>query len=120
MRVLGVITAAAILAMVVLAGGVAQAGGDAAKGKAAFQQYCASCHGPAGKGDGPMGAAMNPKLKDLSDKAFNGSMKDDYLVKLIKEGGQAVGKSPMMPKMGGALKDSDVADVIAYIRSLAK
>lgn len=96
------------------------AGGDAAKGKAAYQQYCASCHGPGGKGDGPMGAALNPKLKDLSDKTFNGSLKDDYLVKIIKEGGAAVGKSPMMPKMGGALKDAELQDVIAFLRSLAK
>ena len=95
-------------------------GADVAKGKAAFQQYCASCHGAAGKGDGPMGASMKPKLKDLSDKAYNGSLKEDYLVKLIKDGGQAAGKSPMMPKMGGVLKDGDVADVIAYIRSLGK
>jgi mono/diheme cytochrome c family protein len=95
-------------------------GADLAKGKAAFQQYCASCHGPAGKGDGPMGAGMNPKLKDLADKGYNASMKDEYLTKIMLEGGKAVGKSPMMPKMGGALKESDAADIVAYIRSLAR
>ncbi len=67
-----------------------------------------------------MGASMKPKLKDFSDKTYNGSLKEDYLSKVIKEGGQAVGKSAMMPKMGGVLKDGDVADVIAYIRSLGK
>ena len=118
LRVVGVAMASLVGLMVT--GGVAQAGGDAAKGKAAFQQYCGGCHGPTGKGDGPMGAAMNPKLKDLSDKGFTGSLKDDYLTKLIKEGGQALGKSPMMPKMGGALKDNEVEDVIAFMRSLAK
>ncbi len=93
---------------------------DLAKGQAAFQKYCASCHGPTGKGDGPMGARMNPKLKDFADKAYNVSMKDDYLSKIILEGGKAVGKSPMMPKMGGTLKEDDAKDVIAYLRSLAK
>ncbi len=93
---------------------------DLAKGQAAFQKYCASCHGPAGKGDGPMGVRMNPKLKDFADKTYNTSMKDDYLAKIILEGGKAVGKSPMMPKMGGTLKEDDAADVIAYIRGLAK
>ena len=118
MRIIGVVVAAAILAPA--SGGVASAAGDTAKGKAAFQQYCAGCHGPAGKGDGPAGAAINPKPKDLSDKALNRSLKDDYLVKLIKEGGPAVGKSPLMPKMGGTLKDGDIADIVAFIRSLTK
>ncbi len=95
-------------------------GQDAAKGKAAFDQYCASCHGSGGKGDGPAGGALNPKPKDLSNKAYVSSLKDDYLKKLIKEGGPAVNKSPLMPPMGSALKDDDVSNVIAYVRSLAK
>ena len=119
MRTIGVAVATAGILALAFAG-VAWAAGDAAKGKAAFQQYCAGCHGAAGKGDGAMGAAINPKPKDLADKAYNGSMKEDYLVKLIKDGGPAVGKSPMMPKMGGTLKDGDVADLVAFIRSLAK
>jgi cytochrome c553 len=119
MRAIGVMAATAVILALAFAG-AALAAGDAAKGKAAFQQYCAACHGAGGKGDGAMGASMNPKLKDLTDKAYNGSLKEAYLVKLIKEGGPAVGKSPMMPKMGGTLKDGDVADVVAFIRSLAK
>jgi len=119
MRAMRALAATAVILALAFAG-AALAAGDAAKGKVAFQQYCAGCHGAAGKGDGAMGAAMNPKPKDLSNKAFNGSLKDDYLVKLIKDGGAAVGKSPMMPKMGGTLKDGDVADVIAFIRTLAK
>ena len=93
---------------------------DVAKGQAAYQKSCATCHGTTGKGDGPMGVRMNPKLKDLTDKSYNGSLKDDYLAKIILEGGKAVGKSPMMPKMGGTLSENDVADLIAYLRSLAK
>ena len=100
--------------------GITLAAGDATKGQATFQQLCSSCHGATGKGDGAMGAALNPKPKDLSDKAYTASMKDDYLVKLIKGGGQAVGKSPVMPNVGSTLKDGEVTDVIAYIRSLAK
>ena len=41
-------------------------------------------------------------------------------MKVILEAGKAMGKSPMMPKMGGTLKEKDAADVIAYLRSLAK
>lgn len=40
--------------------------------------------------------------------------------KIVNEGGQAVGKSPLMPPMGGALKDDDVENVISYVRSLVR
>jgi mono/diheme cytochrome c family protein len=119
MRPIGVVMGIAmVLALAV--GGLALAAGDAAKGRATFQQLCSGCHGPAGKGDGAMGAALNPKPKDFSNKAYNGSLKTDYLVKIIKGGGQAVGKSPMMPNVGSTLKDTEVADLVAYIRFLAK
>jgi cytochrome c oxidase cbb3-type subunit 3 len=119
MRTIGAMMVMAIVVGLAF-GSMVLAAGDAAKGQATFQQFCSSCHGAAGKGDGAMSAAMNPKPKNLSDKAYNGSLKEDYLVKLIKDGGQAVGKSAMMPKMGGTLKDADVENVIAYLRSLAK
>ncbi len=45
---------------------------------------------------------------------------DDYLKALIQEGGAAVGLSPLMPALGGALNDDAVEHVIAYLRSLAK
>jgi cytochrome c553 len=119
MRTFGAAVVIAIMVALML-DGMVLAAGDAAKGRATFQQFCSGCHGEAGKGDGAMGAALNPKPKDLSEKAYNRSLKDDYLAKIIKGGGQAVGKSPMMPNVGSSLKDGEVADVIAYIRSMAK
>ncbi len=104
----------------VLVLGAALAKGDPAKGKASYDQMCASCHGAAGKGDGAAAAALNPKPKDLSDKKYVSGLKDDYIKKIIKEGGPAVGKSPLMPPMGGSLKDADVENVMAYVRSLGK
>jgi mono/diheme cytochrome c family protein len=115
---------AAILVGLAVVVGVALPGlagsADLAKGEATYAKFCASCHGPTGKGDGPMGVRMNPKPKDFADKPYNASMKDDYLVKIILEGGKAVGKSPMMPKMAATLKENDAADIILYLRSLAK
>ncbi len=103
-----------------LAVGWAAAKGDAATGKASFDQLCASCHGTSGKGDGPAASALTPKPRNLTDKAYMSGLKEAYLEKLIKEGGKAVGKSPLMPAMGTALKDSDIDNVIAYIRTLEK
>lgn len=95
-------------------------GADMAKGKAIYEQYCAACHGPAGKGDGPAAAALNRKPRDLSDKTYARSLKDDYLFQIIKDGGAAVKKSPVMPPMGKTLKDDQIKDLLAYLRSLAK
>ena len=105
---------------IVLAVGVVMATGDLAKGKSSFEQMCTSCHGTSGKGDGPAAAALSPKPRDLTDKKYVSALKDDYIKKLVKEGGQAVGKSPLMPPLGGALKDDDIENVIAYVRSLGK
>ncbi len=93
--------------------------GDADAGKAKFQQLCAVCHGPAGAGDGPAAAGLNPKPRPFGDAEWQESVDDDYLRKIITEGGPAVGKSPMMTAQRG-LKDEDLENLVAYIRSLAK
>ena len=36
-----------------------------ASGEAAFQRYCAACHGPAGDGNGPAAAALSTPPADL-------------------------------------------------------
>ena len=105
---------------IALAVGMVMASGDVNKGKASFDQLCATCHGASGKGDGPAAAALSPKPRDLTDTKYVSGLKDDYIKKLVKEGGQAVGKSPLMPAMGGALKDDDIENVVVYVRSLGK
>ena len=110
----------AILAAVVLFPSLVLAQGNPAKGKELFAKHCGGCHGPAGKGDGPAAAALNPKPTDLSNKAFLAGLKDQYLFDLIQKGGAAVGKSPLIPPFGSKMKEGEIRDVIAYIRSLAK
>lgn len=99
---------------------IEKAQADPAKGKAAFATYCASCHGNTGKGDGPAGAALNPKPKDLGNAEYASKLTDQYMTDIIKKGGTAVGKSALMPPWGTALKDDDIKNVIEYIRSLSK
>lgn len=91
---------------------------DAEQGKKLYGQYCASCHGQSGKGDGAAAAALNPKPRDHTDKEYMSKMSDDDLLKVIKNGGASIGKSPLMPPWGGALKDDQIKDVIAYVRTL--
>jgi mono/diheme cytochrome c family protein len=94
--------------------------GDPKVGKAKYDLLCASCHGTSGKGDGPAAASLNPKPRSLADANYMKSLTDDHLFKVIKEGGAAVGKSPLMPPWGGQLKDPEIWDAVAYIRELAK
>lgn len=89
---------------------------DAAAGKAKYDLFCVTCHGPAGTGDGPASTALNPKPKNLQATAKT----DAELKKTIQEGGVAVGLSSLMPPWGASLTEADIDNVIAYIRSLKK
>lgn len=93
--------------------------GDPVAGKATYDKICAMCHGPKGKGDGPTAAVLNPKPRNHTDGAYMNALKDDYLFKIVKEGGQSVGKSQLMPGWAAQIKDPDIWNVIAYIRTLA-
>jgi mono/diheme cytochrome c family protein len=39
---------------------------DANQGKEMYMQYCSSCHGPDGKGSGPVSAFLKVKVPDLT------------------------------------------------------
>jgi mono/diheme cytochrome c family protein len=58
------------LAWILLAGAVAGGRADAdpvpAAGEALYRRYCASCHGSAGRGDGPAALALSPPPTDLT------------------------------------------------------
>ena len=89
---------------------------DVEDGKKQYMQFCSTCHGQSGKGDGPGAAALNPKPRDHTDKAYMSQLSADHVFKVIKEGGASVGKSPLMPPWGASLKDDQIKDVMAYIQ----
>jgi mono/diheme cytochrome c family protein len=87
-------------------------------GKQLYQQRCAPCHGPDGKANTPTAQALNPKPRDHTDGAYMNQLSHDHLTKVIKQGGVAVGKSPIMPPQAD-LNDQQIRDVVAFVRSLA-
>ncbi|MBI1946268.1 MAG: cytochrome c [Deltaproteobacteria bacterium] len=94
------------------------AGDPKAEADQIFATRCTVCHGATGKGDGPGAAALNPKPRDYSDAAWQKSITDDVLAKVILEGGQAIGKSPLMapsPDLKG--KPEVVKALVAKVRS---
>jgi mono/diheme cytochrome c family protein len=110
----------AILVALLLLPALVLAQGSPAKGKELYTKHCGGCHGSTGKGDGPAAAVLNPKPADLTNKAYTAALKDQYLFDLLQKGGAAVGKAPLMPPFGSKLKEGEIRDVIAYVRSLAK
>lgn len=88
--------------------------GPAAAGDGAqvFKNNCASCHGPEGRGDGPAGAALDPRPKDLAGlQAVAG---DDFLFWRVSEG--VPGTS--MIGWGGILTEEEIWQLVAFIRTL--
>jgi len=100
--------------------------GDAANGKTLYLQNCSSCHGDTGAGDGPTGAALPVKPRDFGTGEFkfdtDGDGKsgtDADLAGVIKNGAMKYGGSPLMAPLPH-LSEDNVADIIAFIRTLEK
>jgi mono/diheme cytochrome c family protein len=55
-----------------------------------FKEYCAICHGPSGKGDGPVATALKVPPPDLTTLAqrHDGKFPDDYVSNVLKNGVQ--------------------------------
>ena len=119
------ILAAAIAALAAILFPSSAAAGDVAAGQASYQTNCLSCHGPTGKGDGPVGAVLQPPPRDLSTADFKFDTDEDGkpgtdadLKGVISKGAGAFGGNQMMAPWGGILSDEDIDNVIAYIRTL--
>ncbi len=78
------------------------------RGEKLYNQYCASCHGPKGRGDGPAGAALNPRPADLAAMAPQHA--DGGLAWKIAEGRGA------MPPWKGTLGENQIWDVVNYLK----
>jgi mono/diheme cytochrome c family protein len=99
--------------------GWAQTKGDPKAGKVKYDANCVGCHGATGKGDGAAAAALNPKPQDHTNGKVMNTLTDKYLFDIIKDGGAAVKKAPIMPASNKKLTDQEIWDIVAYIRSLA-
>lgn len=93
--------------------------GDAVAGEGKFQATCSACHGPDAKGLPNLG-------KDLTSSEFFRDSADAELLAFVKTGrpiGDPANTTGVdMPPKGGnpALTDQDLADIIAFIRTLGE
>lgn len=92
----------------------------AAQAEQIFSTRCFTCHGPNGAGDGPGSAALDPKPRNFTDPAWQASVDDEHIAKIIQFGGVAVGKSPAMPGNPDLMSKPQVVQaLVAHVRSLA-
>jgi high-affinity iron transporter len=84
------------------------------EGQKLFAANCASCHGPTGKGDGPMSAALNPKPPALADPAVMRAVTPEMMFRKIEIG--VTGTA--MPAFGSKLSSAQRWDIVAYLTSL--
>lgn len=79
-------------------------------GKELFQIYCALCHGPDGKGGGPVAPKFVPPA-DLTLEIFR-ERTDGFLYATIRDGGA------LMPGQAEALSVRERWDIVNYIRHI--
>lgn len=87
-------------------------------GKGLFQSWCVSCHGALGKGDGQLADTLGEGIRprDLSNTELLSARSDEFLFKVIKNGGPAVGFSDAMMSFGSTMGDEEIKNIIAYLR----
>ena len=89
--------------------------------KILFANVCSQCHGLEGKGDGPAAETLNPKPRNYTDPEWQKTVTDAEIKAIIVGGGQAVGKSGMMPPNPNLKGRDDVLDeLVSIIRGFGK
>ena len=88
----------------------------AADAKETYTKDCLKCHGEDGKGKTKMGEKLG--VKDYTDAKVQAEMKDEKMVKAIKEGIKADDKTKM--KAFTDFNDEEVKALVAYVRAFKK
>ena len=96
----------------------AVAAGHVEAGATLYHERCSPCHGTDGKAMTPMAQALTPKPRNHTDGAYMNRLSDVQIATVIKNGGAAVGKSPLMPPQPD-LSPQQLADLVAFVRTLA-
>jgi hypothetical protein len=76
-----------------------------------YAQRCIGCHGPSGKGDGPLAASLPVSVPDFRETV---EKKNVFEIRhLIREG------KGVMPAFAPALHKREVQDMVRYVRILS-
>jgi cbb3-type cytochrome c oxidase subunit III len=83
--------------------------GDAQRGLALFNRNCYGCHGMTGRG------GIAP---EIGNPVFQQAATDAFIVRTIQYGREGTAMPAFQRKEAPAFSDQDIADVLAYLRTL--
>ena len=87
-----------------------------ANGQRIYTETCATCHGEAGNGDGPAGAALDPSPSNIRRLPRMPMMSSDAsLYWTVAEGGTPIDSA--MPALKATLTHDQIWSVIHYVRA---
>jgi copper transport protein len=87
------------------------------EGQAIYRVQCVNCHGPNGRGDGPVGLTLQPPPADLYAHTQPGVHPDGTLYEWISFG---FGESSVMPQFENILTEEERWHVVNYIRTFSR
>ena len=82
-----------------------------------FNLVCASCHGTAGNGTGPAGAALDPQPADFTTPEFWAERDMERIVTVIRDGATAVGGSSLMVGWSASFTPEQIQELANYVAS---
>ena len=89
-------------------------------GPALYARWCAACHGPQGRGDGPNAIHLPVKPAAHSSREAMSARPDDSLFDTIASGGAVMNRSPRMPAFGATLSAAEIRALVRHIRALCR
>jgi mono/diheme cytochrome c family protein len=101
------------LFMLALASGHLQAE-PAREGQRVFQANCARCHGAQADGDSAIARVVKPPPPDLRRTRLGPTQ----IREIVAQGGEGMGRSPIMPRWRGELNEDELKAVVNYVIGL--
>jgi mono/diheme cytochrome c family protein len=87
----------------------------AERGAPLYAAYCAGCHGPQGRGDGPVAGVIKLKPADLRAPGLLDRASDDALVARLLHGSPL----PSTPRRNAVAEDLEADALLAYLPTLS-
>jgi cytochrome c1 len=84
------------------------------RGRIVYQNYCVLCHGAEGLGNGRAAKLHNPAPFNLTQSVAP----REYIARVVRKGGEAVGRGIGMPPWEDQLTDEQINDTLNFLHSI--